>query len=113
MEREGSCGVREHATLRQAHEGFIRERTNAGLKAARTRGRTGEGRNKLDAKRVTHAKALYADKTNTIEDICKMLRVSRTTLWRYVKGRGQPNQADPEHLLCRRSGQVAVNQMRR
>jgi DNA invertase Pin-like site-specific DNA recombinase len=73
--------------LAQFERNLIRERTVAGLKAARARGRKGGGRYKLDAKQVAHAKALYADKTNTIDEICKTLRISRATLWRYVKGR--------------------------
>jgi DNA invertase Pin-like site-specific DNA recombinase len=73
--------------LAQFERNLIRERTLAGLKAARARGRKGGGRYKLDEKQIAHAKALYADKSNTIDDICKTLRVSRATLWRYVKRR--------------------------
>ncbi len=73
--------------LAQFERNLIRERTLAGLKAARARGRKGGGRYKLDEKQIAHAKTLYADKTNTIDDICKTLRISRATLWRYVKGR--------------------------
>jgi DNA invertase Pin-like site-specific DNA recombinase len=73
--------------LAQFERNLIRERTMAGLKAARARGRKGGGRFKLDEKQIAHAKALYADKTNTIQDICKTLRISRATLWRYLNGR--------------------------
>ncbi len=31
------------------------------------------------------AQALYNDKTNSIADICRTLRISRATLYRYVK----------------------------
>jgi hypothetical protein len=31
------------------------------------------------------ARALYADKGNSIEDICKTLNIGRTTLYRYLK----------------------------
>jgi predicted transcriptional regulator YheO len=31
------------------------------------------------------AEALYKDKNNTIDEICKTLNVSRATLYRYVK----------------------------
>lgn len=66
----------------------IRERTNAGLAAARARGRKG-GRPKLatDAakrKKIEVAKALYADKDNEVEDICTTLHISRSTLYRWV-----------------------------
>jgi ACT domain-containing protein len=33
------------------------------------------------------ARALHADKSNSIEDICKTLRVSRSTLYRYLEAR--------------------------
>jgi hypothetical protein len=31
------------------------------------------------------AQALYNDKTNSITDICKTLRISKATLYRYVR----------------------------
>lgn len=67
----------------------IRERTNAGLAAARARGRKG-GRPKLatDAakrKKIEVAKALHADTTNSIEDICNTLHISRSTFYRWVE----------------------------
>lgn len=67
----------------------IRERTNAGLKAARVRGKKG-GRPRLDTdpskrKKIEMAKALHDDPTNSVEDICKTLHISRSTLYRWVK----------------------------
>jgi DNA invertase Pin-like site-specific DNA recombinase len=74
--------------LAEYERSIIRERTNAGLQAARARGRTG-GRPKLEAdaakrKKVEMAKALYADKDNEVEEICKTLHISRSTLYRWV-----------------------------
>src|SRR5205807_2003828 len=65
---------------------IIRERTNAGLSAARARGKRG-GRPKLtpNARKVTLARALYADKTNTIPEILNTLNISRATLYRYLE----------------------------
>jgi len=34
--------------------------------------------------KVAMARTLFNDKTNAIEDICKMLAISRATLYRYV-----------------------------
>jgi DNA invertase Pin-like site-specific DNA recombinase len=73
--------------LAEFERDVIRERTNAGLAAARARGRRGghpraEGLN--DPKKVALAQKLHADKTNTIDDICRTLRVSRATLYRYL-----------------------------
>ncbi len=66
---------------------IIRERTNAGLTAARARGRLG-GRPKAQTlntpKKVALAQSLYENKNNTIEEICKTLNVSRATLYRYI-----------------------------
>jgi DNA invertase Pin-like site-specific DNA recombinase len=66
----------------------IRERTNAGLQAARARGRLG-GRptiQSLDPKKVTLARKLYADRTMPVQEICATLHIARSTLYRYVRG---------------------------
>ena len=74
--------------LAEFERDLIRERTQAGLIAARARGRHG-GRPKsaavADPKKVAMAQALYNDKANSIADICKTLRVSRATLYRYIQ----------------------------
>ena len=74
--------------LAEFERDLIRERTQAGLQAARARGRFG-GRPRVAAlnspKKVAMAQALFNDKTNSIADICKTLRVSRATLYRYIK----------------------------
>src|SRR5260370_10898377 len=72
--------------LAEFERNLIRERTIAGIDAARARGRVG-GRPKLNASspKVAMAKKLFADKTNKIDDICKMLNISRATLYRYIK----------------------------
>jgi len=72
--------------LAEFERNLIRERTIAGIEAARARGRLG-GRPKLhvSSTKVAMAKKLFADKTNKIDDICKMLNISRATLYRYIK----------------------------
>src|SRR6266480_5035484 len=62
----------------------IRERTQAGLLAARARGRKGGQPKALTPKQAAIAQALYNDKTNSISDICKTLNISRATLYRYI-----------------------------
>ncbi|OLC61004.1 MAG: hypothetical protein AUH89_03130 [Ktedonobacter sp. 13_1_40CM_4_52_4] len=74
--------------LAEFERDIIRERTRAGLEAATARGRKG-GRPKLAAdstkrKKIEMARALHSDPANSIEDICKTLHISRTTLYRYV-----------------------------
>src|SRR3954452_548255 len=74
--------------LAELEREVIRERTQAGLIAARARGRHGGHPRAAalnDAKKVAMAQALYNDKNNSIADICKTLRVSRSTLYRYVQ----------------------------
>jgi DNA invertase Pin-like site-specific DNA recombinase len=74
--------------LAEFERDIIRERTNAGLTAARARGRLG-GRPKAQTlntpKKVVLAQSLYDNKNNTIEEICKTLHISRATLYRYIK----------------------------
>ena len=72
--------------LAEFERNLIRERTMAGIEAARARGRLG-GRPKLQVSstKVAMAKKLFADKTNKIDDICKMLNISRATLYRYIQ----------------------------
>ena len=70
--------------LAEFERNLIRERTIAGLEAARARGHNG-GRPKIgetETKRM--ARKLYSDKSNSVKDICKSLRISKATLYRYV-----------------------------
>jgi len=73
------------SSLAQFERRLIQERTRAGLSAARARGRLG-GRKPIlsDDPRVKTAKRMHEDKTIKIEEICKTLRVSRPTLYRYL-----------------------------
>src|SRR5437588_6870873 len=71
--------------LAEFERDIIRERTNAGLQAARARGRLGGRPKTLNTpKKVAMAQSLYNDKTNSIDDICKTLNISRSTLYRYI-----------------------------
>ncbi len=71
--------------LAEFERDIIRERTNAGLIAARTRGRKGGRPKSLTGKKVAMAQELYNNKQNAIVDICKTLGISRATLYRYIK----------------------------
>ncbi|TVR78671.1 MAG: hypothetical protein EA405_14125, partial [Rhodospirillales bacterium] len=59
---------------------LIRERTRAGLEAAKARGRQGGRPAKLTADQVAYARKLA--KTESIRDIARSFGVSRTTLYR-------------------------------
>ncbi len=72
--------------LAEFERDLIRERTNAGLAAARARGRIG-GRPKRLATdgKVALACRLFADLNHSIPEVCSTLGISRSTLYRYVK----------------------------
>ncbi len=67
---------------------LIRERTRAGLAAARARGRQGGRPKRLDTvQKRAMAQALYDDGTHSIDDICQTLGISRATLYRVINTR--------------------------
>lgn len=68
---------------------LIRERTHAGLKAARARGRTGGRKQKLTPKQIEMAKAMVSDPNISISSICETLKISKPTLYRYVPATGK------------------------
>ena len=71
--------------LAEFERDIIRERTLAGLAAARARGRVGGRPRKLSKKQVEMAKKLIGDPTIPIAEICGTLGVSKATLYRYVR----------------------------
>src|SRR5260221_12311458 len=72
--------------LAEFERDLIRERTNAGLEAARARGRKG-GRPTVmrTPAKVALALRLVEDSKHSIDDICSTLGISRSTLYRYVR----------------------------
>lgn len=69
-------------SLAQFERDLIRERTRAGLEAARVRSRKGGRPAKLDEKQVREVRRLYASKTVTVDQIAAMMHVGRTTIYR-------------------------------
>lgn len=67
---------------------IIRERTQAGLKAARARGRLGGRPKAMDKTKLKIASTLMRDQTMSIKEICKEIGVSRATLYRYINPDG-------------------------
>jgi len=74
------------AALAEFERSLIRERTNAGLTAARARGRAGGRKPKLDEKDVKEIRALWRDKSIPVADIARRYGVSRTTLYKHLDG---------------------------
>jgi DNA invertase Pin-like site-specific DNA recombinase len=77
--------------LAEFERNLIRERTTAGLTAARDRGRTGGRPKALAARQLSIAKALYNDKQHSIAEICQTLKISRATLYRSIKTEEETN----------------------
>ncbi len=72
---------------------IIRERTMAGLEAARARGRKGGRKPVMDQKKMSLASKLMKDREVPIPEVCKAVGVSRATLYRYLKPDGTPRLA--------------------
>lgn len=72
---------------------LIAERTQAGLAAARARGRMGGRPRKMDRATLTMAMAAMADHKAVAADIAKRLGITTTTLYCYVNGDGSPKAA--------------------
>lgn len=66
-----------------------RERTIAGLKAARARGRKGGRRFKLTKSQVRLVEASMKNRDTSITELCKELKITKPTLYRYVGPNGE------------------------
>jgi DNA invertase Pin-like site-specific DNA recombinase len=84
--------------LAEFERNLIRERTIAGLEAARARGRLGGRPKKLDAKKTELAYQLYDEKKYAVKEICHMLGITKPTLYAYLARRDQE-----EHLKGKQS----------
>ncbi|MCF6768559.1 recombinase family protein [Thiotrichales bacterium 19S11-10] len=73
------------SSLAQFERRLIQERTRAGLEAARARGKKG-GRKKISSAdpKVLMAKNMHKNHGMSINDICKTLKISRASFYRYV-----------------------------
>jgi DNA invertase Pin-like site-specific DNA recombinase len=76
--------------LAEFERALIRERTQAGLAAARARGRRGGRPRKLTRDAVRLAQQMLATPGTTVTDVAAALRVHRTTLYRALR---QPDSA--------------------
>jgi DNA invertase Pin-like site-specific DNA recombinase len=71
--------------LAEFERNLIRERTQAGLTAARARGRIGGRPRTLTPRQILIAQSLYDDPKNSIQEICRTLKISKVTLYRSIK----------------------------
>ena len=83
------------AALAEFERDLIRERTQAGLSAARARGRRGGRPPAMSGEQVAVARAMYDSHEHTTAKIAEVLGVSRATLYRHlastVATKGEPD----------------------
>ncbi len=78
------------ASLAEFERELIRERTQAGLKSARARGRKGgrpKGLTQAAIEKATIAEALYINGSIHVQKIAEQLGISKTTLYLYLRHR--------------------------
>ncbi|MDC9598568.1 recombinase family protein [Xenorhabdus anantnagensis] len=79
------------ASLAEFERDLIVERTQAGLAAARARGRSGgrpPGLNEKAKKKAIAAEALYIKGELSVNEIAENLGISKVTLYRYLRYQG-------------------------
>lgn len=79
------------AALAEFERNIIRERTKAGLAAARARGRLGgrpKGLPRQAEQKAIVAETLYKERRLSVRQICQELRIAKSTLYRYLRHRG-------------------------
>lgn len=78
------------ASLAEFERDLIRERTTAGLTAARARGRTGGRPKGVDQKKQKAALALKQDPRHSVREICEIVGISRNTYYKYTQAGDTP-----------------------
>jgi len=72
--------------LAEFERSLISDRTRAGMAAAKARGQVVGRPRKLTRKQIEHARKLIASEDGTVTAIARILRVSRSTLYRSLNG---------------------------
>lgn len=73
------------ASIAQFERDLIRERTKAGLEAARARGRNGGRRPILTDAQIKEARELYMTQSITVSQIARMMGCGRSTIYRALR----------------------------
>ncbi len=82
------------ASLAEFERDIIRERTQAGLAAARARGRKGGRPRKLDERKAELVRQLGRDPSRSVAEICELLQISRGTYYNSLKAENpKPSEA--------------------
>ncbi|KTD40125.1 recombinase family protein [Legionella parisiensis] len=77
--------------LAEFERNLIRERTHAGLQAARARGRKGGRPKKLSIDKAQLAIQLYEGRQHSIQKICQLIGISKPTLYKYINAKDNGN----------------------
>ncbi len=77
------------AALAEFERELIRERTIAGLAAARARGRNGGRKPKMTPAKLRLAQAALGERGTIVADLCEELGISSQTLYRHVSPTGE------------------------
>lgn len=85
----GKMVISIFGALAEFERELIRERTIAGLRAARARGRHGGRKYALTKSKIRLAEAAMGKRETCVSDLCKELGISKATLYRYVGPDGQ------------------------
>ncbi len=88
---QGRLSFNLFASLAEFERDLIRERTQAGLSAARARGRNGgrpKGLPKKAEATACAAETLYKEGVLTVDEISKKLGIAKSTLYSYLRHRG-------------------------
>ncbi len=86
------------SALAEFERDLIRERTDAGLKAARARGRMGGRPSLLDDRQIKRMLEMYEEQKNTVSEICKIYEISRPSFYNYLS-RYKSSAPDPKNKL--------------
>lgn len=76
------------ASLADFESELIRERTNAGLIAARARGRNGGRKFQLTKSQLRMVQVVMKSRETSVVDLCQELNITRSTLYRHVSPTG-------------------------
>jgi len=94
------------AALAEFERELIRERTQAGLQAARARGRKGGRPRKVDAQLLKMAMSAMSDRNSVATEIAKKLDITTATLYAYVNSDGSPKALGTKILNAAASKQI-------
>jgi len=104
----GKLMFRIFASLAEFERDVIRERTIAGLEAARARGRKGGRKSVLTPSKLRQAQAAMQNRDTSVTELCKELGVSRTTIYAHVTPTGELTEKGQALLQAKGRGRASI-----